>query len=89
MRETRIELKSGVLKELHLEQGGAFVRNDLVVFALHDKCWHIDALQVLSEVRFRERLDAIVVGLGPPIMPWRHQFPITPSIGLAPGRLNP
>jgi len=36
MRETRIELQSGVLKELDLEQSSAFVRNDLVVFALHD-----------------------------------------------------
>ena len=34
MRESRIELKSVVLKELHLEQGSTFVRNDLVVFAL-------------------------------------------------------
>src|SRR6516162_866783 len=65
MRETRIELQGRVLKELDLEQGRAFVRNDLVVFALHDKCWYIDALQVLSEVRFRERLDTVVVGLGP------------------------
>ena len=87
MRETGIELKSGVLKELHLEQGSTFVRNDLVVFALHDERRYFDALQVLGEVRFGERLDTIVVA--PPIMPWRHQFPITPSIGLAPGRLNP
>src|SRR5215467_8005477 len=65
MRETRIELQSRVLKKLHLEHGSAFVRNDLVVFALHDERWYIDALQVLGEVRFRERLDAIVVGLGP------------------------
>src|SRR5262249_12200757 len=65
MRETRIELQSGLLKELDLEQGSAFVRNDLVVFALHDERWYFDALQVLGEVRFRERLDAIVVGLGP------------------------
>ena len=65
MRETRIELQSGVLKELDLEQGSAFVRNDLVVFALHDERRHIDALQIFSEVRFRERLDTIVVGLGP------------------------
>ena len=65
MRETGIELKSGVLKEFHLEQGGAFVRNDLVVFALHDERRYFDALQVLGEVRFGERLDTIVVGLGP------------------------
>src|SRR5262249_22200713 len=65
VRETRIELQSGVLKELDLEQGSAFVRNYLVVFALHDERWHIDALQVLSEIRFRERLDTIVMGLGP------------------------
>src|SRR6516162_3237628 len=65
MRETGIELKSGVLKELHLEQGSTFVRNDLVVFALHDERRYFDALQVLGEVRFGERLDTIVVGLGP------------------------
>src|SRR6516165_10720346 len=67
MRETRIELQSGVLQELDLEQGGAFVRNDLVVFALHDERWYIDALEVLGEVRLRERLDTIVVGLGPAV----------------------
>src|SRR5262245_50855815 len=37
MREARIELHSGFLEELDLKQGSAFVRNDLVVFALHDK----------------------------------------------------
>src|SRR5215470_6941114 len=57
MRETRIELQSGVLEKLYLEQGSTFVRNDLVVFALHDERRYINALQVLSEVRFRERLD--------------------------------
>jgi hypothetical protein len=50
MRETRIELQSGVLKELDLEQGSAFVWNDLVVFPLHGERWYIDALQILSEV---------------------------------------
>jgi hypothetical protein len=89
MRETRIELQSGILKELDLEQGSAFARNDLVVLPLHDECWHVGALQVLSEVRFRERPDTVVVGLAPPIMPWRHQFSITPSNDLVPGRLNP
>jgi hypothetical protein len=29
MRETRIKLQGGLLKELDLEQGSAFVRNDL------------------------------------------------------------
>jgi hypothetical protein len=60
-----LHLARGVLKELDLKQGSAFVRHDLIIFPLHDECWHGDALQVLSEVRFGERLDAIVVGLGP------------------------
>src|SRR6516164_3665058 len=64
MRETRIKLQSRLLKELDLEQGSTFVRNDLVVFALHDERWYFDAFQVLGEVRFGERLDTIVVGLG-------------------------
>src|SRR5271167_4890485 len=65
MREARVELQSGILEELGLEEGSAFVRNDLVVLPLHYQRWHVDALQVLSEVRFRERLNTVVVGLGP------------------------
>src|SRR5262249_7907901 len=65
MREARVELQSGILEELDLEQGSALVRNDLVVVPLHDERWHIDVLQVLSEVCFRERLDTVVMSLGP------------------------
>jgi hypothetical protein len=36
MRESGVELQSGVLEQLDLEQRSAFVRNDLVVVALHD-----------------------------------------------------
>jgi hypothetical protein len=87
-----IELQSGISKKLDLEQSSAFIWNDLIVFTLHDKRCYIDAFQVLSEVRFRERLDTIVMGqwaLAPPIMPWRHQILNKPSSGLSPGRLNP
>ena len=65
MREAGVEFQSGILEELGLEQSSALVRNDLVIVPLHDERWHVNALQVLSEVRFRERFDAIVVGLGP------------------------
>src|SRR5262245_53964161 len=65
MREAGVELQSGVLEELDLEQSSALVRNDLVIVPLHDERWHVDALQVLSEVRFRKRLDTVVMGFGP------------------------
>jgi hypothetical protein len=48
MREAGIELKSGILEELDLEQGGAFVGNNLVVFPLNDECWQVEVFQVLG-----------------------------------------
>src|SRR5215471_18566652 len=65
MREAWVELQSGILEELDLEQSSALVRNDLVVVPLHDERWHIDVVQVLSQVCFRERLDTVVMSLGP------------------------
>lgn len=52
MWKTGIELQGWILKKVDLEQGGAFVRNDLVVFPLHDERRHVDALEVLGEVGF-------------------------------------
>lgn len=34
-----------------------------IVVPLHAQGWHADALQIVGEVRFRERLDAVVVSL--------------------------
>jgi hypothetical protein len=45
-----------MLEQLGLKKGCAFVRNHLIIVPLHDERWHVDALQILGEVRFRERL---------------------------------
>ena len=63
-------------------------RRDLVVIAMHDQRGDIDRFQVLREVGFREGLDAVVVCLAPPIMPWRHQVSTTLCKVFAPGRLK-
>src|SRR3954453_3567059 len=34
--------------------------HDLIIFAVHDKRWHIELFEVLSEVGFGEGLDAII-----------------------------
>jgi len=65
VREAGVELQRRFLEQLDLEQGGAFVRNDLVVVPLHHERRHVDAFQILGKVCLRERLDAVVMGLGP------------------------
>ena len=89
VREARVDLQRTVFEELGREQRSVLVRDDLVVVPLHNERGYVDVLQILGEVGFGERLDAVIVGLAPPIMPWRHQFWMTPSSGFAPGRLNP
>src|SRR5215469_756544 len=89
VREAGVDLQSGVLDELRLEERGTFVRNNLVVVPLNYQRWYVDTLQVLSQVRFRECLDAIVVGLGathhalaPPVIDyaiqWFRALPVIP-----------
>jgi len=39
---------------------GVFDRNDLVIFTVQDRCWHIELFQVIRLVRLREGLDAFV-----------------------------
>ena len=50
-----------------------------VVIAMHHQDRHGDLLQVFGEVRLGEGDDAVIMRLGAsPIIPWRHQFQITP-----------
>src|SRR6516164_7501708 len=44
VREGGVELQSGVLDELGLEERRTFVRNDLVVVPLNYQRWHVDTL---------------------------------------------
>ena len=59
-----VDLQGAVPEQLRRERRGICDRDDLVVVAVHDKCRHVDDLQVLGEVGLRERLDAVIVGLG-------------------------
>ncbi|MCY1187251.1 hypothetical protein D9M73_282130 [compost metagenome] len=42
-------------------------RHDLVVFAVQHQGRHVDGLQVVGKVGFREGFDAVVLRLGPTI----------------------
>ena len=61
----------------------------LVVITLHHKGRHRDRFQIVGLVCLRESLDAFVVGERAPVIPWRHQFSMTPCEACAPGLLNP
>src|SRR5262249_6222804 len=65
VREARIDFQRTVLEELVRKQRSVPMRNDLIIVPLHDERGYLDALQILGEVRFGERLDAVIVGLGP------------------------
>jgi hypothetical protein len=51
VREAGIELQGRVLEELDLQLGGTLVWNDLIVVPLHAQGRHVDALQVVGEIR--------------------------------------
>jgi CheY-like chemotaxis protein len=57
---------AGIINLLRpFDEPGRFLRrvfdwNDLVVLTVHDQCWHIDFLEVLSEVGLGKCVDAVV-----------------------------
>src|SRR5216117_3632288 len=57
----REALQGALPEELRGEQRGIGDRDDLVVVAVHDEGRHVDDFQVLGEVGFRERSDAVVM----------------------------
>jgi tripartite-type tricarboxylate transporter receptor subunit TctC len=60
MRITGVDLKCAGLYQLGLQQCGFFVRNDLVVVALHEEPRHRDRFQVFGLVSLGEGLDAFM-----------------------------
>src|SRR6516164_6209509 len=65
VRKAGVDLQRAVLEEFDRQQGSVLVGNDLVVVAVHYERGYVDALQILSEVGFREHLDAVVMRLRP------------------------
>ena len=59
----RIVLQRAVLQQLHRERRRIRIWNDLVVLTVDQQDRHVDPRQVLGEVRLREGLDAVVMGL--------------------------
>src|SRR5256714_13997150 len=75
VRELLVDLQGALPKELRGERRGIRDRDDLVIVAVHDEGRHVDDFQVLGEVGFRERSDAVVVrfrtahhALAPPVL---------------------
>src|SRR3712207_1114046 len=64
VRESLVDLECALLQQLDREQCRIGDRHDLVVVPVHHEHRHVDDLQVLGEVRLREGLDAVVMGLG-------------------------
>ena len=76
MREAWIELRGGMLQQFGGKRPGICEGNDLVVFAVHYECGHIDLFKIFREVGLGEGLDAVVLGLDathhplpPPVFP--------------------
>src|SRR6478609_3660484 len=74
MRQFLVGLQAAVLEELHGERSRISIGYDLVILAVDNEHWHIDALEIFREVRLGESLDALVAcfdaahhGLPPPI----------------------
>ena len=63
VRETWIHLQLGALDNLRRHQARRADRHDLIIVAMKNESWHVELLEVFGEVRFREGLDAVVVGL--------------------------
>ena len=89
MGQAFVGLKQPVLEQSRGQRCRIVIWHDLVVIAMHDQGGNLDLLQVLGEIRLGESLDAVVVRLGAPIIPWRHQLLMVPWLTLASGRLNP
>ena len=51
---------SAVLQELRRQRSGGDIRDDLVIFAVHDQCWDRDLLQILGKVSLGKSHNAII-----------------------------
>src|SRR5580698_7711951 len=76
MGETRIHFQRRTLHKLRRQRSRRDDRNDLIILAMKNEGRHVELLEVLSEVRFGESLDAVVAGLysshhalEPPLLP--------------------
>ena len=69
VREAVVRLQRPVREEFRGQWSGVRIGHDLIVITVHHQCRHRDLLQILSEVGLGEGDDAVVVGLGAPIMP--------------------
>jgi hypothetical protein len=76
-RKALVGFQCAILQQLSRQRCRIGIRHDPVVSAMHYQDRHGD-LQVFGEVRLGEGDDAVIMRLAPPIIPWRHQFQITP-----------
>jgi hypothetical protein len=53
------------LRSLTESRAASLLWNYLIVVSVHHEPGYVDALQILTEVGFGERLDAVVMSLGP------------------------
>src|SRR5688572_7623230 len=59
VRSARVDQQLRALDELCRFERARANRHDLVVIAVDDECRHVELLEILREVRFGKRLDAI------------------------------
>src|SRR5438270_10870060 len=62
MRKSGVYLERRVLHNLRGDQSRRTDGHDLVIVAVKDDGWHIELLEVFSEIRLRKSLDAVVMG---------------------------
>src|SRR4029077_4018609 len=74
--KTRIHFERGALHNLRGHQSRRADRHDLVIVAMKNESWHVELLEVLSKIRLREGLDAVIARfhpshhpLPPPVLP--------------------
>src|SRR5438270_2236415 len=65
VRKTFVSLERAVLQQFCRERCRIRIRHNLIVVAVHHQNWHVDFLQIFSEVGLRKRDDAVIMGLGP------------------------
>ena len=59
VRRARIDFQHRTFDDLGREKGRCADRHDLIVAAVDDECWHVELLQVFSEIGLGEGLDAV------------------------------
>ena len=69
MGRAGIDLQGCVLDEFGRGVSRGVNRHDLVVVAVNNEGWHIELLEVLREVCFGKRLDAVQFSLKTPFHP--------------------